>query len=100
VLNLGVIGGFAGYYSFQGLSRLVPDEASLFAAAWLGLFLSAVAAAVELAAAGTFPLIEGVAIMAGYHALIGLVAEGLVTVLVIRFLSTVASDRLATEVAA
>lgn len=95
VLNLGVIGGFVGYYSFRGLRELIPDEASLFAAAWLGLLVPAVAAAFELAAAGTFPLAEGIAVMGGYHALIGLVAEGLITVLVVRFLRGVAGDRLA-----
>lgn len=92
-LNMGVIGSFSGYYAYAALKKLVPDRAALFSGAWLALLLAAVAAAVELAAAGTFPLVEGTILMGGYHAAIGLIAEGSLTVLVVEGLSRVLPGR-------
>ncbi len=84
ILNMGVISGFIGYYTFVALrkSRL-SITASAFAGAWLGLVVSALATAVELYIAGTFPLVPGLTAMGLYHLIIGFVGEGIITAVVI-----------------
>jgi cobalt/nickel transport system permease protein len=51
-------------------------------AAWLACVIPAMAAAFELAAAGTFPLVPGLIGMGVYHALIGVV-EAVITAVVL-----------------
>ena len=58
---------------------------SAFAAAWFACLIPALAAAVEMYLAGTFPLREGLIAMGLYHALIGFI-EGFVTVVAIRLI--------------
>src|SRR5690606_10157614 len=60
IINMGVIGGFVGFYSFKGLkvaSKSMPISA--FISAWLACLIPALACAVEMFIAGTFPLMEG-----------------------------------------
>jgi len=83
ILNIGVISSFAGYYTYLALKRRVGIAGASFAGAWFGLVAAALATAVELAIAGTFPLREGLLFMGMYHAVIGLVAEGTLTALVV-----------------
>jgi cobalt/nickel transport system permease protein len=86
ILNMGVIGGFVGFYSFKGLMAVTKNlNISVFIAAWLACLVPAFAAAVEMYVAGTFPIREGLIAMGLYHALIGII-EGLVTVIVIRLI--------------
>jgi cobalt/nickel transport system permease protein len=86
IINMGVIGGFVGFYSFKGLMSVTKNvNISAFSAAWLACFIPALAAAVEMFIAGTFPLREGLIAMGLYHALIGII-EGLVTVIVIHLI--------------
>lgn len=92
IINMGVIGGFVGFYSFKGLigiTRSMP--ASAFLAAWLACFIPALAASVEMFVAGTFPLEAGLVAMGIYHAIIGVV-EGIVTVGVIYLIMNVRPD--------
>jgi cobalt/nickel transport system permease protein len=92
ILNMGVIGGFVGFYAFQGLRRgLGSLEIAAFSAAWFACLVPALAAAVELSVAGTFPLREGLIAMGLYHALIGLL-EGGITVVAIRLIATARPD--------
>jgi cobalt/nickel transport system permease protein len=80
IINMGVIGGFVGFYTFKGLMRMTRSmPISAFCAAWLACVIPALAAAVELSLAGTFPLVEGLIAMGLYHAIIGVI-EGFVTV--------------------
>ncbi|WP_406655709.1 cobalt transporter CbiM [Methanolobus sp. ZRKC2] len=84
ILNMGVISGFAGYYTFVILRKSkLSIPVSAFIGAWLGLFVSALATAVEMYVAGTFPLAAGLATMGLYHLVIGFVGEGLITAIVI-----------------
>ncbi len=72
IVNMGVIGGFVGYYGYHGLLPLTRNMyASAAGAAWLACVIPALAAALELAVAGTFPLVPGLIGMGVYHALIG-----------------------------
>jgi cobalt/nickel transport system permease protein len=86
IINMGVIGGFVGFYTFKGLINVTKNiNISAFSAAWLACFIPALAAAVEMFFAGTFPLREGLIAMGLYHALIGFI-EGIVTVIVIHLI--------------
>ncbi len=79
ILNMGVISGFIGYYTYSILRRGLSASISSFGGAWLGLFLSAIACAVQLWFAGIFPLVPGLITMGTYHLIIGFVGEGLIT---------------------
>jgi len=83
ILNMGVISSFAGYYTYVVLRSRAGAVWASFLGAWLGLELAALATAVELGFAGTFPMFEGLFFMGIYHAVIGLVAEGILTALVV-----------------
>lgn len=83
IINMGVIGGFVGFYSFQGVLKIVKNTyLSAAVAAWLACFIPALACAVEMSIAGTFPLVPGLVTMGLYHAIIGVI-EGIVTGVVI-----------------
>jgi cobalt/nickel transport system permease protein len=83
ILDMGIISTFVGFYTYKVLKGKLNIFAASFAGAWLGLFISSLAVAVELAIAGTFPLLQGLFFMGLYHAVIGLVAEGTITAVVV-----------------
>ena len=95
ILLMGVVSTFVGYYTYTALRRVrLPTLGSAFVGAWTGLFTSALACAFVLVAAGTFPLVEGLLFMGTYHAVIGLVAEGIITVAVLTLLMYAAPEML------
>ena len=82
IMNMGIIGGFLGYYSFIGFRKLsVKQPVALFAGAWISMIAPAIALAFELWLAGTFPLKQGVALMGIFQGVAG-IGEGLITVIV------------------
>jgi cobalt/nickel transport system permease protein len=84
ILNMGVISGFVGYYTFVALRKSKIDiRSASFVGAWLGLVVSSLATSVEMSLAGTFPLVEGLVAMGTLHMVIGLVGEGLITAIAI-----------------
>jgi cobalt/nickel transport system permease protein len=92
ILNMGVVGGFVGFYSFKGLKAATKSmPVSAFIAAWLACIIPALCAAVELWFAGTFPLEAGLIAMGIYHAIIGVI-EGVVTVAAIYLIVNVRPD--------
>ena len=93
VLNMGIIGGFVGLYSFKGLRKIIGKYPAIGVAAWLATVVSAIAAAVELAIAGTFPLTLGIYSMVLYHVFIGII-EAILTVIVIMALEKFRPDLL------
>ncbi len=102
ILNMGIIGGFIGYYSFIGLSKLsVKRPVALFAAGWVSMIVPALALAFELWIAGTFPLKQGVILMGIFQGAAG-VGEGLITVIVfgaiIRARPDIVADNVHTKV--
>lgn len=79
IINMGVIGGFVGYYGFVSLKGITKNTyISAGVAAWFACLIPALVCAVEMAVAGTFPLIPGLVAMGTYHALIGII-EGIIT---------------------
>lgn len=83
VINMGVIGPFAGWAVYAAVRRLTPAFGvrlgGAFFGAWLGVVAAATACALELVVSGTTPWNVAVPAMAGIHALIGM-GEGLITV--------------------
>ena len=97
IINMGVIGGFVGFYSYKGLNRVIGNPyPAAFMAAWLSLFVSALACAVEMAIAGTFPLGLGLFSMGLYHAVIGVI-EGAITTVALYLIFTARPDILPKE---
>jgi cobalt/nickel transport system permease protein len=80
---MGVVSGFVGYYLFVALRNKTGIKAASFVGAWIGLLVSALVCSVEMAIAGTFPLVAGLATMGLYHLIIGIIGEGLITAIVI-----------------
>jgi cobalt/nickel transport system permease protein len=92
IINMGVIGGFVGFYSFKGVMGITKNmPISAFIAAWLACLIPALACAVEMYFAGTFPLQEGLIAMGVYHAIIGFI-EGFVTIAAIYLISSARPD--------
>ncbi|MGQ9581916.1 MAG: energy-coupling factor ABC transporter permease [Thermoplasmatota archaeon] len=97
--NMGLIGSLTGFYVW----RLFPERyrlAGVFVAAWLAVFLGALACSLELGlshamSGGAFGIALQIAVpaMTLYHAVIG-VGEALITVGVLTFLGQVAPDML------
>ena len=94
IINMGIIGGVVGLYSFKALRRPIGKVPAIFIASWLSIFLAAEMVAVELWLAGTFPLGAGLLLMGLYHAVIGVI-EGILTVVVILALEKTRPDLLA-----
>ncbi|NRB76584.1 MAG: energy-coupling factor ABC transporter permease [Verrucomicrobiales bacterium] len=93
VVNLAFIATLSGY----GLYRLILGSetssgwsarkgVAVFVGAWASAVLSALAAAAELAVSGVADIGTLLGLMGGVHAIIGL-GEGLVTLLVLRYLT-------------
>jgi cobalt/nickel transport system permease protein len=83
IVNMGVIGGFVGFYSYDIMKKSIGMTAASFVAAWLSIFIAALVCAVEMYFAGIFPLVAGLIFMGLYHAVIGVVGEGLITAIVV-----------------
>lgn len=97
IINMGVIGGFVGFYSYKGIkSATKKTYISVAIGAWLACFISSIACAVMMAVAGTFPLIPGIIAMGTYHALIGII-EGVITAGAIYLIATSRPDLLQSE---
>ena len=95
IINMGVLGGFVGYYGYTGLKGITKNTyLSAGVAAWCACFLAAIACAFEMAIAGTFPLVPGLVAMGVYHAAIGII-EGIITALVLYLIHTSRPDLLA-----
>jgi cobalt/nickel transport system permease protein len=95
IINMGVIGGFVGYYSYRGFYHVFKSPyAPAFIAGWLSLFIADLATAVEMAIAGTFPLGLGLFSMGLYHAVIGII-EGGITASAIYLIATARPDIMA-----
>ncbi|WP_407432246.1 cobalt transporter CbiM [Methanobrevibacter sp.] len=93
VLNMAIIGGFTGLYTFKALKDKIGIYASAGIGAWLATVLAALACALEMAAAGTFPLNVGVPSMVLYHVFIGII-EAVLTVIVLMALNKFRPDLL------
>jgi len=97
IFNMGIAGGFVGYYINFVIRIFVKNKkgfmAGSFTAAWFSIVLSSVCCSVELAVSGTLPLKLALPAMAGIHSIIGL-GEGFITITTLSLLSRVRPDLL------
>ena len=93
VLNMAIIGGCTGLYTFKALKGKLGIYASAGIGAWLATVVAALACAIEMAIAGTFPLTVGIASMVTYHIFIGII-EAVLTVIVLMALDKFRPDLL------
>lgn len=95
ILNMGIIAVFAGYYIFKLINRgkSSVSPAALFISAWVSVVLSSVLASFELflSVINNVTFIEIIKLMIYWHMLIGL-GEGLITVLIVKYLMKVKPD--------
>jgi cobalt/nickel transport system permease protein len=78
IINMGVLGGFFGFYTYQSINNLFHNRfCAAFTAGWISLFIPAIVCAIELAIAGTLPLTFGLVTMGVYHAVIGIIEGGI-----------------------
>ena len=96
ILDMGVIAAFTGYYAFRILKNSLGMRTASFIGGWVGIVMGAEAVAIELAIAGTFPLIEAMTWMGIYHAVIGVIGEGLITAIVVTAVMKARPDLVAT----
>lgn len=103
VLNMAIIDVLAGYLVYRGLASLLGGGfkvrmAAAFLGGWLGITLAGVACGLEIGYSPSFPY--GVAVtlpvMAGWHTALGVI-EGLITMLVVGYLTKKASYILLVE---
>ncbi|MDR2873249.1 MAG: cobalt transporter CbiM [Methanobrevibacter sp.] len=92
IFNMGIIGSFVGFYLFKGLKPFIHATPAVFIGSFLAIFIAAIACAVELAIAGIFPLEDGLIFMGIYHAVIGLVGEGVISTVVYIAINNVRPD--------
>jgi cobalt/nickel transport system permease protein len=90
IFNMGIIGGFVGYYVFKALKKSNVILAS-FLGGWSATFIAALVCAIELAIGGVFPLDKGLMYMGLYHFFIGII-EGVITAIVVGYLSSTRPD--------
>ena len=93
VLNMAIVGGCTGLFTFKALKDKIGIYASAGIGAWLATVLAALACAIEMAIAGTFPLTAGIASMVTYHMFIGII-EAVLTVIVLMALDKFRPDLL------
>ena len=94
VLNMAIIGGCTGLYTFKGLEGKIGKYPAAGIAAWLATILAALACAIEMGIAGTFPMNIGIPSMVLYHFFIGII-EAVLTVIVLAALDKFRPDLLA-----
>ncbi|MDV0444292.1 cobalt transporter CbiM [Methanorbis rubei] len=83
IINMGVIAGFVGFYSFKALKERVGVPASAAVAGWLACVIAACACAVEIAILGAVPLAVGLPTMFIYHAIIGVIEAAITAIVVV-----------------
>ena len=93
VLNMAIVGGFVGLYTFKALKGIIGIYGAAGVGAWLATVVAALACAIEMAIAGTFPLSLGVGSMVLYHFFIGII-EAVLTVVVLLALNSFRPDLL------
>ncbi|MFC2031913.1 energy-coupling factor ABC transporter permease [Chloroflexota bacterium] len=98
IFNMGIITSFSGYYTYRLFTSLLGNSrrgtlVGSFAGAWASVFLAAIVCALELTVSGASPIAIVLPVMAGLHALIGIV-EGLITGAVLSLVLATRSDLL------
>lgn len=91
IINMSVIAGWVGFYSFKFLGKKVPTAVSAGIAGWLACVVAAAACACEIALVGAVPLAVGLPAMLVYHVIIGVI-EGIITGIIVTLIFKVRPD--------
>ncbi len=85
IFNMAIVDVFVGYWIFKALRERNRDV-SLFLAGWIGIWLGAIAAGIEIGVSSIFAygLTTTVSVMGIWHGVLGIV-EGIITMLAVRF---------------
>ncbi|MEM3587092.1 MAG: energy-coupling factor ABC transporter permease [Candidatus Jordarchaeaceae archaeon] len=100
IFNMGIIGGFAGYYIYLGIRKLIGRghwgiRIGAAVASYISIVLAALACGLQIGWSYTFPygIQYTVPAMVGWHLIIGL-GEAIITVIVIEYVIRVRPDLL------
>lgn len=88
IINMGVIAGFVGYYSYTTLKEKIGLAPAAAVAGWLACVIAASVCAIEIAIIGAVPLAVGLPTMFIYHAIIGVI-EAIITAIVVTLIFNV-----------
>jgi cobalt/nickel transport system permease protein len=94
ILNMGVVGGLVGFYSFKGLRRPIGKVPAIFVAALLSILLAALMVVLELWFAGKLLTPQLALLFLGLQLISGVI-EGILTVIVILAIEKTRPDLLA-----
>lgn len=94
ILNMGVVGGLVGFYSFKGLRKLIGKVPAIFVAALLSILLAAFMVVLELWFAGKLLTPQLALLFLGFQTISGII-EGILTVIVILAIEKTRPDLLA-----
>ncbi len=94
ILNMGIVGGVVGLYSFKALRKPLGKVPSIFIASWLSIFLAALMVVLELWFAGKLLTLQWASLFMIFQSIIGIL-EGILTVIVILALEKTRPDLLA-----
>ncbi|MDV3104344.1 energy-coupling factor ABC transporter permease [Thermococcus waiotapuensis] len=81
ILNMGIVGAFAGYALYTKL-KSINETIAIGLSAWLSVVLGAALAGVEIGLSHSLPFLRVLALMVGYHSIIG-IGEAVLTVLIV-----------------
>jgi cobalt/nickel transport system permease protein len=105
VLNMAIIDMAVGYLIYRAFIKLFGAEVSVrmvaaFLGGWLGITLAGIACGLEIGYSPSFPygMAITIPVMAGWHAALGVI-EGIITALVVAYITRKASYLLSSEVA-
>lgn len=87
IINMGVVAGFVGYYSFTALKKKIKAPAAAAVSGWLACVIAASVCAIEIAIIGAVPVSVGLPAMFIYHAIIGII-EAIITGVVVTLIFT------------
>ena len=94
VLNMGIMGGFVGLYTFKALRKPIGKVLINIYSFMARHILGSRSCSLEMSLAGTFPLGLGLMFMGLYHSVIGII-EGILTVVVMLALESTRPNLLA-----
>jgi cobalt/nickel transport system permease protein len=94
ILNMGIVGGIVGFYSFKGLRKPIGKVPAIFVASWLSIFLAGIMVVLELWFAGKLLTIELASLFIIFQSISGVI-EGILTVIVILAIEKTRPDLLA-----
>lgn len=93
IFNMGIIGTIVGYYIYHLFRKITREEVAIFLASWCSVVLAAIMTGLEIGLSGIISLEIVIPAMIVIHVIIG-IAEGLITISIIRYINKTRPDLL------